>query len=83
MTARNTSITIGDHFNSFLASQVQAGRYGSISDVVHAGLKLLEEHEAKVKSLQNALIAGEQSGPPRLFDFEAFKTRRRAEYKDQ
>ncbi|QCI98447.1 type II toxin-antitoxin system ParD family antitoxin [Agrobacterium larrymoorei] len=78
--ARNTSITLGDHFASFIRDQVQTGRYGSTSDVVRAGLRLLEEHEAKVKSLQDALIAGEQSGEPRAFDFEAFKTRKRAEY---
>jgi antitoxin ParD1/3/4 len=77
--ARNTSITLGDHFNSFISLQVQAGRYGSVSDVVRAGLRLLEERETRVKALQDALIAGEQSGEPRPFDFEAFKARKRAE----
>ena len=56
---RNTSMSLGDHFASFIDSQVQAGRYGSASDVVRAGLRLLEEHEAKVKALQDALIEGE------------------------
>jgi antitoxin ParD1/3/4 len=78
--ARNTSVTIGDHFTSFISEQVQVGRYGSASDVVRAGLRLLEEHETKVRVLQNALITGEQSGAPRPFDFEAFKVRKRAEY---
>jgi len=76
---RNTSITLGDHFTGFISKQVQAGRYGSASDVVRAGLRLLEEHEAKVKALQDALITGEQSGEPQPFDFEAFKARKRAE----
>ena len=79
--ARNTSVTPGEHFANFISDQVQAGRYGSASDVVRAGLRLLEEHEAKVKALQDALIAGEQSGQPRPFDFEAFKARKRADYK--
>jgi len=70
--ARNTSVTIGDHFTGFISEQVQAGRYGSASDVVRAGLRLLEEHEARVRSLQDALIAGETSGPPRPFDSDAF-----------
>lgn len=42
---------------------------------MRAGLRLLEEHEAKVKALQDALIAGEQSGPAKDFDSEAFLAR--------
>jgi antitoxin ParD1/3/4 len=80
---RNTSVTLGDHFTDFVSDQVRAGRYGSASDVMRAGLRLLEEHEAKVKALQNALIAGEQSGEPRPFDFEAFKARKRAEFEGE
>ncbi len=80
---RNTSVTIGDHFTSFISDQVQTGRYGSASDVVRAGLRLLEEHETRVKALQDALVAGEQSGDPRPFDFEAFKARKRAETSSQ
>jgi antitoxin ParD1/3/4 len=78
--ARHTSVTIGDHFTGFISRQVQAGRYGSASDVVRPGLRLLEEHEAKVKALQDALIADEESGEPRPLDFDAFKARKWAEY---
>lgn len=70
--ARNTSVSLGDHFTGFIDSQVQNGRYGSASDVVRAGLRLLEEHEARVRALQNALIAGEESGQPEAFDSDAF-----------
>lgn len=75
---RNTSISLGDHFAAFINTQVQGGRYGSASDVVRAGLRLLEEHEAKVKVLQDALIAGEESGTPTSFDFDAFTAQKRA-----
>jgi antitoxin ParD1/3/4 len=78
--SKNTSISIGDHFASFIDTQVQAGRYGTASEVVRAGLRLLEEHEAKVKALQSALIAGEESGPPAPFDNEAFLQRMRAKH---
>ena len=78
--ARNTSISLGDHFAGFIDSQVRSGRYGSASDVVRAGLRLLEEREAQVKALQAALIEGEKSGAPQPFDFEAFKTRKRAAF---
>ncbi|HMR34433.1 MAG TPA: type II toxin-antitoxin system ParD family antitoxin [Amaricoccus sp.] len=70
--ARNTSISLGDHFAAFIDAQVQTGRYGSASEVVCAGLRLLEEHEAKVQALRAALIAGEESGPSTVFDFDAF-----------
>lgn len=76
--AKNTSISLGDHFAGFIEAQVQTGRYGSASDVVRAGLRLLEEHETKVKALEAALIEGEESGPPRPFDFDAFNARKRA-----
>ncbi|RVU35995.1 type II toxin-antitoxin system ParD family antitoxin [Hwanghaeella grinnelliae] len=69
---RNTSISLGDHFAGFIDAQVQSGRYGSASDVVRAGLRLLEEHEAKVRALQEALIVGERSGEANPFDGEAF-----------
>jgi len=78
--ARNTSVSLGDHFAEFIDVQVQTGRYGSASDVVRAGLRLLEEHEAKVKALQDALIAGEKSGPPVSFDSKAFLKRMRARH---
>ncbi|MCY4303315.1 MAG: type II toxin-antitoxin system ParD family antitoxin [Aestuariivita sp.] len=73
--AKNTSMSLGDHFAGFIDTQVQSGRYGSASDVVRAGLRLLEEHETKIKALQDALITGEQSGEPQLFDRDDFLKR--------
>lgn len=73
-------MSLGDQFTGFIDTQVRSGRYGSASDVVRAGLRLLEDHEAKVRMLQYALIKGEQSGEPQPFDFEGFKARRRLEF---
>lgn len=60
--ARNTSVTIGNHFETFITEQVNEGRYGSASEVVRARLRLLEEHESRVQQLRAALIEGEESG---------------------
>ncbi|MFD1254886.1 Antitoxin ParD1 [Devosia equisanguinis] len=70
--ARNTSVSLSDHFAEFVDDQVETGRYGSASDVIRAGLRLLEEHEAKVKALHDAIRAGEESGPATPFDRDAF-----------
>jgi len=75
---RNTSVSLDDYFASFIDAQVRTGRYGSASDVVQAGLRLLEKHEARVDVLQAALVAGEESGALTPFDNEAFLKRMRA-----
>lgn len=73
--SKNTSITLGEHFSSFIDAQVAQGRFNSTSEVVRAGLRLLEEHEIKIQALRDALIAGEESGEPRPFDNAAFLKR--------
>jgi len=78
--AKNTSISLGDHFTRFVDSQLEQGRYESASEVVRAGLRLLEEHETRVRALQQALIEGEESGPSKPFDNEAFLKRMRAKH---
>ena len=75
---KNTSVSLGDHFAAFIEAQVSDGRYDSASDVVRAGLRLLEEQEARVAGLRAALIEGEQSGVATPFDFDAFIARKSA-----
>ena len=76
--ARNTSVSLGDHFTGFIHECIESGRYNSASDVVRAGLRLLEEHETKVEALRSALIEGELSGDATPFDFDAFVARKKS-----
>ena len=69
---RNTSVTLSEHFEAFVEEQVAAGRYGNASEVIRAGLRLLEEREAKLKTLRRAIVEGLESGPAEPFDVEAF-----------
>ena len=60
--AKNTSVTLGEHFDQFINQQLSSGRYGSASEVIGAGLRVLEDQEAKIMNLRNMLIDGENSG---------------------
>ena len=56
---KNTSITLSEHFATFIEEQVSEGRYGNASEVIRAGLRLLEEREAKLDALRRAITEGE------------------------
>jgi len=60
--AKNTSISLGSHFDEFITERVKNGRYGSASEVVRAGLRLLETTETKLETLRAMLVEGEKSG---------------------
>ncbi|PIB94775.1 type II toxin-antitoxin system ParD family antitoxin [Caulobacter sp. FWC2] len=77
---KNTSIVLSEHFQTFIADQVEEGRYGSASEVVRAGLRLLESHEAKMAALRAAVKAGLNSGKPEAFDVDNFLAEVNAEY---
>ena len=59
---RNTSISLGNYFDQFVSSQVSAGRYKNVSEVIRAGLRLLEDEESKILSLRKAIHDGIDSG---------------------
>ena len=69
---KQSAIDVGEHFGTFIEAQVNGGRYGDASEVVRAGLRLLEERETELEALRTALIEGETSGLSTPFDFEAF-----------
>ena len=77
--SKNTSFILGEHFDTFVASQIRAGRYANATDVIRSGLRLLEEHEQKFEALRNALIEGEESGVAGPLDIRKIKRQARQE----
>ncbi len=76
----NTSIILGDHFDQFVKSEIESGRYNSASEVIRTGLRLIEDESKKTNLINEALVVGEQSGASIEFDNEQFKKRMRNKY---
>lgn len=68
--SKNTSISLGNYFEQFVDTQVKAGRYKNVSEVIRAGLRLLENEESKAIALRNAIQEGIESGIAHDFDPE-------------
>ena len=60
--SRNTSISIGPYFDNFIQNKISAGRFKNASEVVRAGLRLLEEEETRINALREAIQEGIESG---------------------
>ena len=71
--AKTTSFNLGDHFDHFISSQIESGRFGNASEVLRASLRLLENEEHKLEALRQALIDGENSGDAGKLDREAIR----------
>jgi antitoxin ParD1/3/4 len=69
---RNTSVTLGDHFDRFVSDKIKEGRFQSVSEIVRAGLRKLEEDDTKLQALRMRLQAGEDSPIVSNFDGEEF-----------
>lgn len=76
--ATNTSVALGDHFEQFARRKVREGRFGSTSEVIRAGLRLLEEEEQRFEALRRAIQQGIDSGPATPFDFDEFRSEMRS-----
>lgn len=65
---KNTSVSLGNYFDQFVSSQVAEGRYKNVSEVIRAGLRLLEDEESKIIALRKAIQEGIDSGIAHDFD---------------
>ena len=70
--AKSTSVNLSDYFCRFIDEQVEAGHYGSASEVVRDGLRLLVERQVRLDRLRQALDEGDASGEPIPFDIDAW-----------
>ncbi|MGQ1788065.1 type II toxin-antitoxin system ParD family antitoxin [Saccharicrinis sp. GN24d3] len=78
---KNTSVSLGNYFDQFVQTQVSTGRYKNVSEVIRAGLRLLENEESKVIALRNAIQEGIDSGIAHDFDPEKHLQELRAKKK--
>ncbi|MEQ5786486.1 type II toxin-antitoxin system ParD family antitoxin [Erythrobacter sp. NFXS35] len=69
---KNTSISLGDHFEAYARRKVESGEYATISEVVRDALRRAEEREKRIATLDAALQEGLDSGPADQFDFDEF-----------
>ncbi len=67
---KNTSVSLGNYFDQFVQAQVSTGRYKNVSEVIRAGLRLLENEESKTIALKNAIQEGLESPMVEDFDFD-------------
>lgn len=72
MAKKSTSVQLNDHWQSFIAAQVESGRFASASEVVREGLRLQEERQKRIDRLNALIDEGLASGPAEEFDFDAF-----------
>jgi antitoxin ParD1/3/4 len=77
---KSTSIALSDHWQKFTAELVASGRYGSVSEVVREGLRLIDERQKRIEALDAAVQEGLDSGPAVPFDAEAFRARMHEKY---
>lgn len=59
---KNTSVTLGKHYEEFIAQKIEIGQFSTASEAIRAGLRLLEEKDIKLAALRRALEEGEDSG---------------------
>lgn len=65
---KNTSVSLGSHFESFVEHSISNGRFNNASEVIRAGLRLLEEEESRLSVLKTAIQEGIESGIAEDFD---------------
>ena len=76
--SRNTSVVIGNDEANFIRTQIKKGRFGSATEGVRAGPRLLEQQELKTETLRLAIVEGDASGPATPFSMDDYLAGKRA-----
>ena len=71
----NTSVSLGNYYENFVENKIEEGRYKNASEVIRAGLRLLEDEENKILALKNAIQKGLYSSRVENFDFDEHLTK--------
>jgi antitoxin ParD1/3/4 len=68
-----SSYTLGSHYEAFIKRQLASGRYNNASEVVRDALRLMEERERRLKSLDQMIYRGiAQADAGDVYDAEEF-----------
>ena len=77
---KTTSVALGNYFEEFISMTIKTGRYNNASEVIRAGLRLLEENEGRIAQLRSAIMEGEHSGVCADFDADKHLKQLKAKY---
>ncbi|MFO6447505.1 type II toxin-antitoxin system ParD family antitoxin [Erythrobacter sp. NE805] len=78
---KNTSVSLGDHYEAYARRKVESGEFATISEVIRDALRRAEERDLRIEHLQALLREGEQSGDPQPFDLAKFLDEMHASHK--
>lgn len=79
--ARTVTVTLGPHYEDFIQSSISAGRYNNVSEVIRAALRRMEEEEAWLAAMREAIDEGDTSPDVEDFDEEAFLQEMKKEWR--
>ncbi len=79
--ARTTTVALGSHFENFIQSKIASGRFNNASEVIRAALRLLEDDEARLAALRDAIDEGDSSPDVKNFNRDNFLDELKAQHK--
>jgi antitoxin ParD1/3/4 len=82
MPSKTTSIALGPELTAYARRKVESGEFGSTSEVIRDALRRAAEHDVRLEALRQALIDGENSGPPTEWNVDEFIKEMQSRHRD-